>query len=76
MFYLYCKTMKTRIRQLTEQEIEENNLKPNPIIYTKGKTLYAETIYGSFVDVDEYGMVQQKNALSEKELKKYEYVKN
>lgn len=44
-----------------------------PKQYKKGNTIYIETVYGSFVNKDEYGMAQQKNAMSEKELKKYGY---
>lgn len=37
------------------------------------KTVYERTKYGSYVDISEYGMCQQKNAMSLKELKKYGY---
>lgn len=40
-----------------------------------GSVTYEETPYGSFVNTAEYGMVQQKNARSEKDLKKYGYVR-
>ena len=63
--------------KLTQEEITINGLKKNPIIYRKiskhGTTIYAETIYGSFVDLKEDGMCQQKNAMSRKELIKYGY---
>ena len=37
------------------------------------ETIYELTRYGSYVNVKEYGMVQQKNAMSYKELIKYGY---
>jgi len=49
------------------------NIKPNGKKYTKDPYEYVETIYGSFVNSAEYGMAQQKNAMSEKELIKYGY---
>ncbi len=38
-----------------------------------GTTIYERTKYQSYVNIDEYGMVQQKNAMSYKELVKYGY---
>lgn len=37
------------------------------------ETIYEITKYGSYVNVKECGMVQQKNAMSYKELVKYGY---
>lgn len=37
------------------------------------ETIYEITKYGSYVNVKEYGMVQEKNAMSYKELIKYGY---
>lgn len=42
-------------------------------IYVKGKNKFEETKYGSFVDTSLYGMAQEKNAMSEKELIKAGY---
>jgi len=39
--------------------------------YKKRNVIYVETKYGDFIDESEYGMTQQKNAMSEKELIKY-----
>jgi hypothetical protein len=61
--------------KLSRKIIEENKLKTNPLIYKIKNTIYAETIYGSFVDINESGMHQQKNALSKKELIKIGYKK-
>lgn len=65
--------------KLSQKEINANNLKQNPDIYIKnsssGKRVWAETVHGSFVDLSEYGMTQQKNAMSSKELIKYGYKK-
>ena len=36
-------------------------------------TIYEQTQYGSYVNVAEYGLVQQKNASSHKDLVKYGY---
>ncbi len=38
-----------------------------------GTSTYEITPYGSYVDINEYGMAQQKNAMSHKELIKYGY---
>ena len=38
-----------------------------------GTTTYERTKYGSYVNINECGMVQQKNAMSYKELVKYGY---
>jgi len=38
-----------------------------------GTTIYELTRYGSYVNIAEYGMVQQKNAMSYRELLKYNY---
>jgi len=52
----------------------KNNLPKCMIKVTKhGTTTYERTKHGSYVDIDEYGMVQQKNAMSYKELVKYGY---
>lgn len=37
------------------------------------ETIYEITKYGSYVNIKEYGMVQEKNAMSYKELIKYGY---
>lgn len=58
---------------LTQKIIDENHLKQHPKIYSKNGIYYGETIYGSFVNLAEYGMAQQKNAMSEKELIKFNY---
>jgi predicted RNA-binding protein with RPS1 domain len=44
--------------------------KVGTIVY---ETIYEITKYGSYVNVKEYGMVQEKNAMSYKELVKYGY---
>jgi len=43
--------------------------------YKKGSTVYTKTKYGSYVNENDYGMVQQKNACSEKELIRAGYKK-
>ena len=50
-----------------------SNIKKNGKKYAKGPYEYVETIYGSFVDSTEYGIAQQKNAMSERELIEYGY---
>ena len=37
------------------------------------ETIYELTRYGSYVNVKDYGMVQEKNAMSYKELIRYGY---
>ena len=39
-----------------------------PFRMQKGKTIYERSKYGSYINIEEYGIVQQKNAMSLKEL--------
>lgn len=62
-------------KQLVKSKKPFTDIKEDGECWKKGNTTYVETIYGSFVDKDEYGMVQQKNAMSRKELIKYGYIR-
>jgi len=54
--------------------ITKRNLPSRMVKRTKyGTSTYEITPYGSYVDINEYGMAQQKNAMSYKELIKYGY---
>lgn len=48
--------------------------KGGKVYENKHGTVYVETIYGSFVDIKEDGMSQQKNAMSSRELKRAGYI--
>jgi len=50
-------------------------LKPKRMIKVTehGTSIFEQTQYGSYVDIKLYGMAQQKNAMSYRELVKYGY---
>lgn len=52
--------------------LSKDNL-PKRMISKHDTTIYERTKYGSYVNIDQYGMAQQKNAMSYKELIKYGY---
>jgi hypothetical protein len=49
--------------------------KNTPSLMIKGRTIYSKTKYGSYVNTAEYGMAQQKNAMSYEELVRAGYKK-
>lgn len=54
--------------------MENSELPKRMVKKTKyGITIYERTKYDSYVNIAEYGMVQQKNAMSYEELVKYGY---
>ena len=62
------------IKKDKTKKILYGNLPKRMIKLTKsGTNIYEITKYGSYVNVAEYGMVQQKNAMSYEELIKYGY---
>ena len=44
-----------------------------PSKFTRGTTTYIPTGFGTYMDDKEYGMVQEKNSLTIKDLLKYGY---